>query len=123
MSTEQKSNNRGQAEITRIGDKIGVGDNAQVLTVEDGTKAGTFAFNTGSGYLYAASSSSNHLKTKKELDDNGSWTITIAADGTADVNANGDNARKVLQYNQQSSLFACYSSANQNAIAIYRLVE
>ena len=123
MSTEQKSNNRGQAEITRLDDKIGVEDNTQVLTVDAGTKAGTFAFNTGSGYLYAASNSQNYLKTETTLSDNSSWKVEIAADGTASLKAQGTYTRNVMQYNQASSLFACYGSASQQAIAIYRLAE
>lgn len=123
LSTNQKSNNRGQAEITKNGEIITFDSDVQIITVEAGTVDATYAFNTGSGYLYAASSSSNHLKTTATLDDNGSWEITIAADGTADVKAQGSNARNVMQYNQTSSLFACYSSASQKAIAIYRLAE
>ncbi len=123
LSTNQKSNNRGQAAITKSGSTITFGSDVQIITVEAGTADATYAFNTGSGYLYAASSSSNNLKTTTDLDGNGSWTITIDADGTADVKAQGTNTRNVMQYNQSSSLFACYSSASQNAIVIYRLVE
>ncbi len=123
LSTNQKSNNRGQAAITKSGSTITFGSDVQIITVEAGTADATYAFNTGSGYLYAASSSSNNLKTTTDLDGNGSWTITIDADGTADVKAQGTNTRNVMQYNQSSSLFACYSSASQNAIVIYRLVK
>lgn len=124
MSTTQNNNNRGQAEITKNGEIITTfGSDVQIITVEAGTKTDTFAFNTGSGYLYAASSSSNHLKTKATLDDNGSWEITITADGTADVKAQGSNTRNVMQYNPSSKIFACYSTTSQKAIAIYRLVK
>ena len=125
MSTNQKSSNRGAAAITKSGDIITFGSDVQIITVDAGTKTGTFAFNTGSGYLYAASSSSNHLKTKKELDNNGSWSVEVAADGTANIEAKGESTRRYMQYNPNngSPLFACYGTADQQAIVIYRLVE
>ena len=123
MSVTQNNNNRGQAEITKNGEIITFGSDVQIITVEAGAVDATYAFNTGSGYLYAASSSSNYLRTTTDLDNNGSWTITIAADGTADVKAQGGNTRNVMQYNPSSKIFACYVSASQQAIAIYRLVK
>lgn len=121
ISTEQKSNNRGQAAVTKSGSTIvEPGTTVQKLTLETGKSSGTFAFNTGSGYLYAASSSSNYLRTEKTMSANSSWGITIASNGTATVKASGSNSRNVMQYNQSSSLFACYSSASQKAITIYK---
>lgn len=122
LSTDQKSNNRGQCAITKTGDYAIVGNDVQYLTLEEGTVDGTFAFYTGSGYLYAASSDSNYLKTQTKNDANSSWTITIS-NGTASVVANGSNSRKVMQYNGTSALFACYSSASQSGIALYKGVD
>ena len=120
LSTVQNNNNRGQAAVAKSGTNITFGDDVQILTLEEGTKSGTFAFNTGSGYLYAANSGSNHLKTQVTNNDNGSWEITIAADGTATIVAQGSNTRNTMQYNQSSSLFACYGSASQKAVCIYK---
>ena len=122
LSTAQNTNNRGQVEITKNGSTITINNNVQKLTLETGTVDGTFAFNTGAGYLYAASSSGNQLKTKATKDANGSWQITIA-DGVTSIVAKGDNTRNTMQYNQTSSLFACYASASQKAIQIYKLVD
>ena len=122
LSTDQKTNNRGQCAITKTGDYAIVGDDVQYLTLEEGAVDGTFAFYTGSGYLYAASSDSNYLKTQTKNDANGSWTITIS-NGTASVVANGSNTRKVMQHNVNSALFACYSSASQSGIALYKGVD
>lgn len=122
MSTNQKSNNRGAVKITKSGDDVIISDEVQVLTLEAGTQDGTFAFYTGSGYLYAASSSSNYLRTKTKKDDNGSWTIAIDNDGVASIVAKGTYTRNVMQYNQPSTLFACYGSAGQSAINIYKEV-
>ncbi len=123
MSTTQNNNNRGQVAITRSNSNksitLATDHTVQVLTLKAGTKTGTFAFYTGSGYLYAASSSNNHLKTKNTLDDNGSFTISITDAGVATVIAQGDNTRNLLKYNESSSLFACYSSG-QKDISIYK---
>ncbi len=119
LSTTQKSNNRGEVEITKTDNTITATSEAQVLTLQTGTKEGTLALSTGAGYLYAASTSDNHLKTETELSDNSSWVITIE-NGVASLTAQGTNTRNVMQYNQSSKLFACYSSASQKAIAIYK---
>ena len=121
LSTNQKSNNRGTAEVTKNGNTITFGDDVQILTLEKDTTAGTFAFYTGSGYLYAASSSANQLKTKSELDKNGSWKIDIN-DGVASIVAQDSTNRNVMQYNPNngSPLFACYASASQQDLSLYR---
>ena len=125
LSTTQNTNNRGQATITKNGTTLETpGSTVQILTLKAGTESGTWAFyadGSTKGYLYAASSSSNHLKTQTTNNANGSWEITIAENGTASVVAKGTNTRNVMQYNQSSSLFACYGSASQNAIVIYKL--
>ena len=120
LSTNQKSNNRGQVEVTKSGNSLVINDEVQVITLETGAKTGTYAFNVGNGYLYAASSSSNHLKTETTLSDNSSWVITVTDEGVASVIAQGENTRNVMQYNETSSLFACYGSASQKPIALYK---
>ena len=77
LSTNQKTNNRGQAAVTKDGSTATLTADVQILTVENGTKEGTFAFYTGSGYLYAAGqskeqngkSNQNYLKTEAALSD------------------------------------------------------
>ena len=121
LSSTQNSNNRGQASVTKSGNTVTFGSDVQIITLAAGTKSGTFAFNTGSaGYLCAASSSSNYLRTKTTLDDNGSWSITIATDGTATIKAQGSYTRNWLKYNSSSKIFACYSSG-QGDVQIYKL--
>ena len=120
LSTNQKSNNRGQVAVTKNGNSLVINDEVQVITLETGTKAGTYAFNVGNGYLYAASSSSNYLKTETTLSNNSSWVITVTDEGVASVIAQGESTRNVMQYNESSSLFACYGSASQKPIALYK---
>lgn len=119
MSTTQNSNNRGTASITKSTDGSGnaiissPGVDVQVLTIKNGNKAGTYALSTGSGYLYAASSSSNWIRTEGNLSDNSSWTITIdAKDGEATILAIGDNTRNYMRCNNANNppIFSCYAS-------------
>ena len=116
---EQKTNNRAAVAVTKSEDKLTLTADVQKLTLKQGAKENTFAFDTGSGYLYAASSSKNHLKTESKLSDNSSWSVAIA-DGKATVIAQGANTRNVMKYNSNSKLFACYASGQQD-IAIYKL--
>lgn len=120
ISTTQNKNNRGRAAVTKTNNTIvNPGTDVQLFTLEAGTKVGTYAFNTGSGYIYAASSSDNHLKTQQNKNDNGSWTISCTAEGVATITAQGNNTRNLLKYNDNNpSLFSCYSSG-QSDVAIY----
>lgn len=119
ISITQQPNNRAETSVTKK-DKtiINPGKDVQLFTLEPGTKAGTYAFNTGSGYIYAAASDKNYLKTQITNDDNGSWTISCTADGVATIKASGTNSRNLLKYNSYSNLFSCYSKG-QDAVAIY----
>ena len=122
LSTNQKSSNRGAVEVNVVGNSIELNSDVEELGLETGTSAGTFAFKAAAGYLYAASSSGNQLKSKAAKDINGSWTISIA-DGEASVVATGSSNRNVMQfnYNNGSPLFACYESASQAAVSIYKV--
>lgn len=119
ISTTQNKNNRDRAAVTKTNNNtiVNPGADVQLFTLEPGTVDNTYAFNTGSGYIYAASSSDNQLKTQQKNNNNGSWTISCTAEGVATITANGDNTRKSLKYNT-SGLFSCYASG-QSAVAIY----
>lgn len=125
ISTTQNTNNRAQADVTKTNNTIvNPGANVQLFTLEAGTAAGTYAFNTfntgntSSGYIYAASSSANQLKTQQANDNNGSWTISCTAEGVATIKAAGTNKRNNLKYNSQNKMFSCYEDG-QDAVAIY----
>lgn len=89
----------------------------------EGSK-GAWYFNTNNGYLYAASSSSNHLKTAnlETAGNNAKATISISENGNATIVFQGTNTNKNLRYNTGSSLFSCYSTG-QKPIQIYRKVD
>ena len=123
ISTTQNSNNRASASVTESADAITPGETVQIIVLEASDanwklKVGTDA------YLYAASSSSNHLKTSTATTagNNGVWAITIGDNGVASIVAQGSNSRKVMQYNGagSSDLFACYASASQTALKIFK---
>ena len=77
----------------------------------------------GSGYLYAASSTANQLKTEAELDDNGVWAIDVEEEmnGLYSIVASGDNTHNVMQfnYNGGNTLFSCYTSDSQLPVYLY----
>lgn len=121
LSTEQKSNNRGVTGVEIEGNEIvSISDDVQLLTIHAGAQTGTFAFYTGSGYLYAASSSSNYLRTESSLSNNSSWLISVSAEGQASIVAQGNYTRNTMQYNAGSTLFASYASATQSPLSIYK---
>lgn len=122
LSTDQQSNNRRQAAITKTDDKVTLTSDVEIIVLEAGNVTGTFALKAQgtAGYLYASSSSSNQLRTKSTLDNNGSWLITISG-GTASIVAQGTNTRNTMQYNT-SGLFSCYGSASQSALCLYKKV-
>lgn len=122
LSTAQNTNNRGQVSVTMEGDaiKLVTETGACELVLENGKKSGTWAFNVGTGYLYAASSSKNYLRTEETLSDNSSATIEINADGIATIKFQGTYTRNWLQHNPSSKIFSCYSSA-QKDVQLYKL--
>ena len=118
MSTTQNNNNRGEAEVTIVdGPKITPSASVQVFTLE-GDASGWY-FNTGSGYIYAASSSANNLKTETTKDDNAKAAISISND-IASIIFQGTNTRNVLQYNSSSRIFSCYGSASQSPVYLFK---
>lgn len=120
LSVTQSSNNRTGISITKQNNIVIINDSTQILTLTAGTNANQFGFYTGTGYLYAASSSKNYLRTTDALDDNGSWSISITTDGIATIKSNGTYTRNWIRYNTSSKLFACYSNG-QNDVSIYKL--
>ena len=121
LSTTQNSNNRAATgTFTVSNDKITLTDAAQVLTL--GQENSHWTFNTGSGYLYAASSSSNWLRTQVTNNANGEWAISITNAGVATVTAQGSNTHNILKYNANNGnpIFSAYNTSG--TVAIYRKI-
>lgn len=66
-------------------------------------------------YLYAASSSSNHLKGQEAAS---SWTIEQDGDKYI-LTSSAQTSRNIMKYNDQSKIFSCYSSG-QKDITLYK---
>lgn len=130
----QKSNNRAANSITISGNTVSVTEATQnstdnvanqavalVLGVATGNaEYYTFYDAINNGYLYAASSSANQLKTQTTNNENGEWNITFNGNACSIV-ASGSTNRNVMQYNYNNGtpLFSCYASANQTAVSLF----
>lgn len=125
ISTTQERNNRPQAAVTKNATDSTLSFTASAgvceLILGAGQSANTWSFYDAAneGYLYAASSSSNYLRTEAELSANSSWKIVVASDGTATITAQGSNSHNLLKYNNNSSIFSCYASG-QKDVALYQ---
>ena len=118
----QKQNNRHAVTVTDEGGSITVTpavdpySEAEVnqFMLGGSANAWTFYDPLREGYLYAASSSSNQLKTQSTNNANGEWSIVFNADGTAEVVAQGDNTRNNMRFNPNngSPLFSCYAETS-----------
>lgn len=126
LGTTQNSNNRSASDVTIENDIISTIDNTVCeLTLGGSTGAWTFfdaGWGNNGGYLYAASSSANHLKTQASNNANGQWSITIGEGGTATLAAQGSNSHNLLKYNNQSVIFSCYASGQQD-VYLFRRTE
>ena len=118
----QKSNNRNAVVVSEGGDAITVtpGTNPESttdvfqFTLGGSTGVWTLYDEVKGGYLYAASSTGNQLKTQTTLDANGQWSITFNDDGTAEVIAQGENERNNMRFNPNNGtpLFSCYAGGS-----------
>ena len=120
----QKTNNRNAVVVTENGNTITVTPGTDPesatdvfqITLGGNTGAWTLFDEVKGGYLYAASSSSNNLKTQTTLDANGQWSITFNGDGTAEVVAQGENTRNNMRFNPNTQnnapLFSCYAESS-----------
>ena len=138
MSKPQKTNNRGAASVT-IGSAFNAGKETVGIVSKDadvavfivGKSNGHITFYSGdskneennevAGYLYAAGSKSNILKTQKIVDSNAEWTVAVATNGEATIKAQGNNTRNWMRYNPNNgAMFSCYTGG-QDPIYIYLL--
>lgn len=126
LGTTQNSNNRSAEAVTIEGDVIPSIDNTVCeLTLGGSTGAWTFfdaGYGNNGGYLFAASSSNNYLRTQTTNNANGRWSITLGENGVATIQAQGTNTRNLLQYNGSSNIFSCYAST-QLDVCLFRRAE
>lgn len=106
-------NNMVAIEIQKDGNTVYYGDDVMVITVVEGKTEGTIAFAVDGGYLYAASSSKNHLKVESTLSANSSWSVSIT-NGAATIKSTGSYTRNWLRFNSSNVIFSCYASGQQD---------
>ena len=121
----QNSNNRAAVSYTISDGKIVSRIDMFPMIVGAGTENASYftLFDpTVPGYLYAASSGSNHLKTQTDSNADSEWEITLDATGKATkFQATGSSfSRKVMMFNSGSSLFSCYASG-QKDVYVFKL--
>lgn len=119
----QSGNFRGEVAIEIASNTITtIPTGVQIITIETGIEANTFALNVGDGYLYAAGGTKdNYLKTQPSIDGNASWSILIES-GAAIIKAQvqGEKPRNWLRYNKTSSRFSCYSSGQEDVYIFHK---
>ena len=122
----QKNNNRGAVEISVSGSIATISSSeVQVITLEEDNDG--WNFYTGElGYLYAAASNNNYLRTETTPDENGNAkaTIVISSDGDATIVFQGNYTRNNLRFNNSNTIFSCYAStSNMPLVQLYKKVE
>lgn len=116
----QTSNNRASADVTINNGKATVNSADVYEFVISGPNADGFYTiydeNANStGYLYAASSGSNYLRTQETNDANGMWSIEFDSEtNAATIKAQGSNTRNLMRFNSSNSIFSCYASGQQD---------
>ncbi|MCH5307046.1 MAG: hypothetical protein J1E37_03130 [Prevotella sp.] len=122
LSTTQNSNNRAATEVTITNNVIySISDNVLRIVLE--REDDNFYFNVGgNNYLYAASNSSNHLKTQSKKDNNAKASIEVNSDsGEATIKFQGSYSHNLMRYNANNGtpIFSCYLSG-QEPVQIYK---
>ena len=113
---KQTTNNRSAVDVTPVESVITLtpattnDDGVFELTLGQENNLWTLYDAVNGGYLYAASSTNNHLKVQAENNANGQWTIEIASNGVATIKAQGANTRNWLRLNSNGSPFSCYGN-------------
>lgn len=119
LSTLQNPKNRASVDIIKSTNKdtLMVSRDVQIITLELAAKERTWALRVGDmGYLYAASSSENQMKTQSQVDANASWIITLADNGIAKMQAMGSNTHCFIKYNTGYQTFSCFEENGANVV-------
>lgn len=124
-----RGNNRGQVDVTITGGSTTFSSDAGVCELLIGLDEETgfyTLYDAKTGYLCAASNSSNNLKYQATPDANGKWIIAFNADGDAHIQAQGSYTRDLIRYNSGNNppIFSCYADATkQNPVYLYEKAD
>ena len=101
------------------------GGDYQIVKLEEGSQAGSFALRVGNEYLEYHGNGNNvytESKTGSDVLDSMSWYLTLnSEDGTFEI-INVGNSGRYLQYNTGSPRFACYKNSQKDP-SIYKFVD
>ncbi len=122
MGTYESGNNIKPMEVTINEDgTLNVGAKALYGVEVNISTDTTYAFiDSNSKYIYAASTSSNHLKAQDAVY---YWKVEIDEEGDL-VKSVTNSSRGVLRYNESSDIFSCYQSfGSQKHIILYSSIK
>lgn len=111
LGVVQNLNNRAAVEIEKSANKdtLIINRHVQVISLEKGYNGRNWAFCVAdTGYLYAASSKENLMRTQTIVDANASWEISFSNDSVAKIQAMGSNTRRYIKYNAGYNTFSCF---------------
>lgn len=118
---EQKDTNRGTVDGTVSETTLTTTSAAEVVAYGPDA-SGYYTLYTTDGYLYAASSDKNQMKSQSTNDMNGKWSISIDGETKeAEVVAQGTNTRNIIHYNPNngSPVYSCYGSSSSIDNPVY----
>ena len=122
MSVQKTNNRAGSNTFDIIDNIVEVTDNSvQIIRADTVGGSNNWKLVVNDGFLYAASSNKNYLKTQTKNDANGQWSITLN-NNVASIIAQGSNTRNRMEYNVSAELFACYSKSEQTQPKIYKKI-
>ena len=126
LGKNQNTDNRSAEDVVINNDVIaGVSNDVCELTL--GSDGGYWTFfdanwNTNGGYLYAAGSSANQLKTQATNNARGKWSVSFY-NGVATIKPQSGNTRIKYNPNNGTPIFSCYVSGQQDVKLFVRSEE
>jgi uncharacterized repeat protein (TIGR02543 family) len=130
MKAYESENNVRAVSGSVSNNKLTPSDGACLYTIGTAVYSETtgYTFNDGTNYLYAASTSANHLKSRADVGDDGWAVFSISiTTGVFSIRSLGNTSRGVMQFNKNndtgnyaSALFACYSSASNTNVKLFK---
>lgn len=124
VSSTDKGNNRAEARIDRVGDKIYVSDDdVEVFRIGTGGATGSYTLLATSpaapGYMIGATGS-NYLKTSATATEFADWTVALKDNYAVIQNVKSE---RLIRYNKTNNIFSTYAAGSnvKDSVAVYRL--
>ena len=127
MGSQGGNNRAGVAVTAPVNDVITINDDAVEIVTLEATTSTDFPYyfkatTISAGYLYAASTSKNYMKTTETPEATATASISVASAGVAAIVFN-QTTRNTMRFNYNSGnpIFSCYSSG-QSDVYLYKEV-